>query len=197
MTNIDWKTLPYDHSGRWGKNVESIMNPNSKVTWPQLIAEFVIWFRRQLIKDYKDIKLGPKWSNQIQKQVRSLNQQASVLCNYFPHPNDEPLVKVAFKNYFRKFKPLKIGQFRKVRFTKKNNREVSNITQDEKDIVIGIKTELDRLIKQREQFKVVATKEIKKEEKVTFKTSSSGKSGSLAQILKMENEIINRPKSND
>jgi len=131
------------------------MNPQDKVTWPQLIMEFVIYWRIQFLKDYKNIKHGYGWSNQIQKQVRQLTQQAYAICNYFPHPDDEPLVVPAFKNFFRRHRPLTIGTYRKTRFTTKGNRKVCNLTQGEKDVVLGLAAELSKLIDQRNVFQEV------------------------------------------
>jgi hypothetical protein len=144
--NTDWKNLPFDHSGRWQKKIDSIMNPGTKITWPQFVAEMIIYWRTRFIKDYQDITIGPDWYKPIMKHVRDLNQQSTVICNYFPHPDDEPMVTVAFKNWFRKNRPMKIGRFRKTRI--KPNGSL-NITQDEKDVIYGVQSELDRLIKQR------------------------------------------------
>lgn len=193
MPNINWFELPYSHS--WEKNVDSIMNPGSKVTWPQYVAEMVIYWRTQIIKDYKEIKRGPGWYKTIPKVVRDLNQQASVICNYFPHINDEPLVAVAFRNYFRRTHTLKIGQFRKVRFTEKNGRKILNITQDEKTIIIGITAELERLLEQRNIFAKASEKVKAQAEKkdVSFKTTTSTpKKGSLASILALEQKQIKK-----
>jgi hypothetical protein len=169
------------------------MNPGSKVTWPQYVAEMVIYWRTQFIKDYKDIQRGQDWHKTIQKPVRDLNQQAAVICNYFEHPNKEPLVAVAFRNFFRKTKPMKIGQFRKVRFTEKNGRRVSNITQDEKDVVTGINAELNRLIIQRDMFIAATPKSkdpLKSQEEIKFKTTgSSKKKGGLGNILALEQQL--------
>jgi hypothetical protein len=166
------------------------MNPNGpKITWPQLIAEYVIYWRTKFLNDYKDVKMGDGWSSSCSKAVRDLNQQASVLANYFPHPDSDPLVKVAFKNFFRNRKPLKIGQYRKVRVTKNGKQ---NITQDEKDVIKGIATELERLIKQRDMFVATSPKvlERKEQESVNFGSkSSSPKKVSLAEIAKLEESI--------
>lgn len=170
MEEIDWLNLPYNHSGSWEKNMDSIMSPGTKVTWPQLIAEFVIYWRTKYIDSYKGIKQGEGWYRSIAAQVRKLNQQASVICNYFPHPNDEPMVIVAFRNWFRNNRTMKIGQFRKVRSTTKNGKTVVNITQDEKDTVYGLKTEFDKIIKQRKAFLDAVPDDIVL--KPTFKTNT-------------------------
>ena len=111
------------------------MNPISKCTLPHLIAEWVIDTRSKFIKTFPNIKRGHGWSTAISRQVRGLCQQASVLCNYFDHPDDDRIVYAAFKNYFTKNRIFKIGQYRKVRLSKEGK---INITQDEKDVVKGI-----------------------------------------------------------
>lgn len=171
MQEINWKDpLPYDHAGRWQKNLPSIMNPKDKVTWPQLVAEFVVYNRKKYWTMYKDVSYGPDWHKAISKHVRGIVQQAYVLCNYFPHPQDEPMVEVAFKNVFRNFRFTKIGQFRKVR-TKKNGNQ--NITQDEKDVVQAIHTELCRLIEQRNIFKDVINAANLAKEKLAAKETAA------------------------
>jgi hypothetical protein len=174
------------------------MNPGSKITWPQYVAEMIIYLRTQILKDYKDIQRGPKWYASIPKPVRDLNQQASVVCNYFEHPTKEPLVAAAFRNYFRKVRPLKMGQYRKVRFTTKGGKQVSNITQDEKDIVTGITAELDRLTKQRNAFVSVAPKP-KSEDPIKFKTTQKApaKGAGLASIMALEEQLKKNNKSAD
>lgn len=187
---IDWYDLPYNHAGRWERKYVSIMNPVVKVTWPQFIAEMVIYWRTQILKTYKDIKIGDGWYKPITKAVRDLNQQACVLCNYFPHPDDEKMVEVAFKNFFRRNRSLKLGQHRKVRYTEKNGRKVLNITQDEKDVVIGVTAELNILLEKRNIFQKEGTKleEAKKPETVTFNTSTPKKS-KLANLLALEQKL--------
>lgn len=166
--NIDWGNLPYDHAGRWQKNMDSVMNPGTKVTWPQLIVEFVVYWRSKYIDSYKTIQRGANWYRSIAREVRNLNQQACVLCNYFPHPTDEPLVLLAIKNWFRDRRVMKIGRYRKVRVTSDGK---INITQDEKDIVYGIKAELDKLIKQRSVFINVKPQEVKTD--IKFRTNNN------------------------
>lgn len=186
MQTIDWSTIPYNHAGRWSKKFQSIMNPNGdKITFPQLVAEFVIYWRTEILSDYKDISYGPDWYIPIQKQVRVLNQQAYTICNYFPHPDDEPLVIVAFKNIFRKQRPLTIGAFRKVRQTKSGK---INITQAEKDILSALKYELDRLIKQRNIFTDVVVKE--KKENITFNSAKTyNQSKGLKGLMQIEEKL--------
>ena len=189
--SINWKELPHDHSGRWAKKFDSIMNPQEKITWPQLIAEFVIFWREKLIKKYPKIIKGKGWSAQIQKQVRDLNQQATVICNYFPHPDDEPLVIYAVKKYFREHKPLKIGQFRKVRVSDKGGKEHLTITQAEKDVVLGINAELIKVIKSREAFNSIKVQPTVDDRKPrTFDAQQNrSKRGNLSFLLEMEKEL--------
>jgi hypothetical protein len=193
MSNIDWTVLPYDHSGRWSKKYDSIMNPRGdKITWPQLVAEFVIYWRTEFLKDYKNIQFGPDWYKTITKQVRQLNQQACSICNYFPHPDDEPLVVVAFKNVFRKNRVMTIGQFRKVRKTKDGK---INITQNEKDILTNITYELKRLVDQRDIFKNIPIEitqpTVNKE--VTYSKTQFGNVKSPASIIKLEENTNTKP----
>ena len=58
--NIDWNTLPYDHKS-WAKDQVSIMNPAAKITWPQFIAEMVIWNRSRIMDEYKLKTLEVGW----------------------------------------------------------------------------------------------------------------------------------------
>lgn len=191
---IDWKSSLADYSGRWRQNFTSIMNPNgSKITFIQYLAEIICWNRMQVLKSYSDVKIGPQWYSTIQKDVRSLNQQAAALTGYFPFYEDEPLVVPAFKNFFRKHRTLAIGGFKKNRVTKKGTIAIS---QEEKDCIIGISTELDRLIKQREIFKVTGNKLAEKPIQVIEKLSiietppMRGKSmTSLEKLMKIEQEI--------
>ncbi len=188
---IDWFDLPYDHAGRWEKKIDSIMNPGSKVTWPQFVAEMVIYFRTKILDDYRDVKIGPDWYKTRMKEVRNLNQQACIICNYFPHPDEEKLVYAAFKNFFRNAKPLKIGQFRKVRYTEKNGKKISNITDAEKDVISGISVELSRLIKQRDIFSQTkpAMQEVVAPEAVTFRQNTVVSKSKLASLLELENRL--------
>lgn len=187
MKDIDWVNPPYEHSGTWHKKFPSIMNPNGdKITFPQLIAEYVVYCRMQVLKSYQDITYGPDWYKPIMKDIRSLNQQACAICNYFPHPDQEPLVVVAVKNIFRKQRPLTIGGFRKSRVTK--NGKI-NITQGEKDILTAIQYELERLIKQRNVFSdIVHQIEAKKDP--TFNSNKGyGKNTNIAALIKAEEKI--------
>ncbi|MFA5759525.1 MAG: hypothetical protein WC942_09255 [Clostridia bacterium] len=166
-------TLPYNHNGRWSKKIKSIFNPQAMVTWPQFIAECVIFWRSKIIKTFPKITYGPGWSDALARQVRQLNQQAATICNYFPHPDDEPLVYSAFKNYIRANRVMKIGQYRKVRTTKDGK---CNITQDEKDVVKGIAKELLRLTNQRAAVTNAATKNKTQTTEPIFKKSSGSAS---------------------
>lgn len=170
MNNIDWINLPYDHSGRWSKIYNSIMNPSAKITWPQFIMEMVIYHRSKYLKDYPKIQKGPNWSEYIQKQVRSLSQQAYMIVKYFPHPDDEPLIVPAFKNYFRQNRVMKIGQYRKTR--QKDGKCL--VTQDEKDLVKGIACELNRLKENRNRMMQSASKttdvDNKEKKQISYRT---------------------------
>lgn len=189
---IDWFNLPYDHAGTWSKKFDSIMGSTSKITWPQFISEMIIFLRVKVLPNYNDVKLGNDWYKSLMREVRMLNQQASAICNYFPHPDNEPLVIVAFKNFFRKHRPLKIGQFRKTRFTEKNGRKISNITQAEKDVVIGIDDELQRLIKQRDIFincKSSLSENVGQGE-ISFKPTQSSSGKSIKSLIELEQTLI-------
>ncbi len=187
---MDWANLPYQHES-WSKNIPSIMAPGEKVTWPQFIAEMVIYWRSKIIKDFPKIKMGKGWSGSIQKQVRELNQQATVLCNYFPDPVSEPLVIYAFKKYFKERRPLKIGRYRKNRVNKKGN---IGITQDEKDIVLGLTAELKTVMETRESFNKVDPAPAKEQnpQEITFNTQTSvvaKRKNTLASLMEMEKQI--------
>lgn len=167
------------------------MNPGTKVTWPQLVAEFVIYWRTKFIKNYKDIKLGPEWYDKIAGVVRRLNHQTPVICNFFPHPDDEPLVEAAFKNYFRKFKPLKIGAFKKVRFTEKNGKTSLKISKDERDIITGLQSELDDLLDKRNVMKEAVAKIENKtgtNDDIKEKQATKGKS-KIEKLLELEKSL--------
>lgn len=183
---IDWTNQPYNHK-TWPKDQKSIMNPNARVTWPQFIAEMVVWNRTRIINEYKQIKMGEGWSNAISDKVRKLVQQAYAICNYFPHPNEEPLVYVAFKNFFRNNRVLKIGQFRKGR---------KSITQDEKDVVKGVMVELDKLLKQRNVFAESTEKIIQEDpsKEKTFRTeqTTAKPKNSLSALLELERKLASK-----
>ncbi len=190
-TEIDWKVLPYNHT--WQAKYPSIMDPGSKITWPQLVAEFVVYWRAKFLPAYKDIRPGPGWYKLISKEVRALNQQAAVICNYFEHPDKEPLVIVAFKNWFRRTKAMKIGRFRKARviINELTGRENIHITQDEQDTYIGIQAELDKLTKQREAFSP-PIEPIKKDNiKYDNQVKPDKKGKDINSLLDLENRINN------
>lgn len=137
------------------------------------------------MKDYKEIKYGEGWYLPIQTQVRHLNQQSHSICNYFPHPDDEPLVIAAFKNVFRKLRPLSIGGFRKTRQTKNGKL---NITQAEKDIIIAIECELERLIAQRDIFKDVVPVVTQSNQGIVFSTDKpTNRVKNPISIINLEN----------
>lgn len=149
--NINWtEDLPFNHKGKWQADQDSIMSPGTKITFPQFIMEMVIYNMSKYLKDFPKISKGPQWSLDIPDKVKKITQQAYNVCNYFPHPIEEPLVTVAFKNYFRNNRVFTIGQYRKTRFTKAGK---CNITDAEKNIVKGVQKELDRLINQRDILK--------------------------------------------
>jgi hypothetical protein len=141
---MDWENLPFDHSGRWSKTVNSPMNPGAKITWPQFIMEAIVINRRKYwrVPKWQSIRMGDGWSKAISKDIRGLCQQTSALCNYFPHPDDDLAVKEGFLHYLRTFRPTKIGQFRKHR---------KSITQDEKDFVVGVTEQIEKARKARPQ----------------------------------------------
>lgn len=179
---INWKELPYNHKGRWTKKYDSIMTPGGKCTFPQLIAQWVLDTRDKYIKTF-NIKRGPGWSIPIERQVRSLIQQASVLCNYFPHPDDDPLVLAAFRKYFTQNRIFKIGRYSKYRVTKQGKL---NVTKDEKAVVKALMFTYNEL-KERASVKTVISEPIQMP-KVTLKKqeSSSVKRGKLAAFLEEE-----------
>lgn len=191
---INWHQLPYDHKGRWTEKYQSIMNPAEKITWPQFFAEMVIYWRTKYWKKYSAVKMGPGWSVPIQRDVRAVCQQACAICNYFPHPDDEPLVIPAVKNYIRRCRVTHIGQLRKVR-TKKNDdgRVVDNITQDEKDVVKGIQAELDTVVAQRDVFLQHAKTNISvapRDENVSFRFNSGKRTrASVDKLIELEKTL--------
>lgn len=193
--DIDWRTVPFNHN--WEKNQPSLMNPGSKITFPQFVMEMVIWLRRQYWNNYKHINLGPNWSNQIQREVRQLVQQATVICNHFEHPQKEALIIYAFKKYFRERKPTSIGTFRKTRVTinKKTGRENLNVSQAEKDVILGIQAELDKAIKTRDIFKnsspaVIAEQSEKSTATSPKKENKNKKLTGIANLLKIEQDLL-------
>ena len=182
---IDWKKKPkYNH--KWRKIYTSIMDPTAKITFPQYIMEMVIYNRMRFLKTFPKIHRGPGWSQQIAKQVRQLCQQSSTICNYFPHPDEEPLVIASFRNFFRNNRAMKIGAFRKARINKNGK---CNITNDEKDIVVGVTKELERLQKQRDIFKTVVKKQNNGE--IKFKTNhGSLKKDKKKNVLELEKKLF-------
>lgn len=183
---IDWNK-PLPHSHRWEKNVDSIMNPGTKITWPQLVAEFVVYWRCKFWSKYKFVKKGPGWYSNIATEVRILNYQANVICNYFPHPDETPMVVLAFKNYFRKSKQTNIGSYRKIRSVSENGRIRSNLTHAEKETVKGIWTELTLLLRSKP---TVATSEpavgLAVPSNGSFKSIYEKRRNKLSNLLKEE-----------
>ena len=195
---IDWHKLPYDHKGKWTKKYQSIMNPADKVTWPQLVAEMVIYWRTKYWKKYSEVKVGAEWSVPIQRDVRSICEQAYAICNYFPHPDDEPLIVPAVKNFIRRSRVTHIGQFRKVRTkTSDGGRVVDNITQDEKDVVKGIQVELDAMVAQRDVFLQHAKTNVSvapRSDEVSFRFSGGKhKRTNIDKLIELEKNIKAEP----
>lgn len=186
---MNWKEPPYNHT-KWEKKHDSIFSPETKVTWPQFIVEMVIFWRTKILKDYPEIKKGKGWSRAIAGQVRSLEHQATVICNYFPHPDLEPLVVYAVKKFFRTRRPLKLGGFRKNR-TKisEAGNEVCIVSQDEKDIVLGIQDELTKVMQSRELYNDIKPTVHKAAEDVTFDTSQPKRKTGLAYLIELERQI--------
>jgi hypothetical protein len=197
---MDWKELPYNHAGKWEKKYESILAPREKVTWPQFIVEMVIYWRKKFIKNYPEIKIGKGWSRPIQTQVRNLEHQASVICNYFPHPDQEPLVIYAVKKYFRTAKPLKLGGFRKnrVAVNKETGRENLTICQAEKDVVLGIKNELDKALAMRNVYQEAKPTEVKSPQNVTFGPAKRpAKKAGLSYLVALEKQLKSEQKPSE
>lgn len=186
---INWKDKPpYDHAGRWKKNIKSIMNPGAEVTWPQFICEMVIFNRTRFVKDFPKILRGKGWSNQIQSQVRSVVQQAHNICNYFPHPDDDPMVFVATKNFFRNNGCCKLGGFKKNRVSKAGKCLVS---QAEKDVVKGITSEYDKLSRRRSAFVDTAPKQnIERDTgKIQYRLVTNAKKGKMSSLIDLEKKL--------
>lgn len=148
------RELPFSH--KWEKTYTSLFDPNSKITFPQLVAEMLIWCLSKWAEPYKSIKKGPGWSTSISKQVRNINQQSYIICNHFPNPADDPLVEIAFKNFFRKHRPNSIGQARKTD---------KSVTKVEKDTIKAIKHEYETLKAERDRIQIAAEKQKPIEEK--------------------------------
>lgn len=194
---MDFKNVPYNHSGRWEKIYDSIMAPGEKCTWPQFIVEMVIYWRSRLIPDFPAITKGKGWSKSIAGQVRRLEQQAAVICNYFPHPQDEPLVVYAVKKYFRTNRITSIGGFRKNRVKVTGGKEKCLVSQAEKDVVLGIQAELDQALKLRSTYEQVKPSEPKQPHEVTFETAkrTTPKKNSVAYLLSLEKQLKTEQKS--
>ena len=182
---VDFYNVPYDHSGRWDKNEKSIFNPGTFVTWPQFLAECVIWWRSKLIKDFPKITYGKGWSNAISGQYKRLIQQMYQLCNYFPHPEDDKLVRVSFKNYIRKNRVTQVGSYRKNRITKDGKL---NISDAEKDFVKGVEHEFNQLKKQRESlYNEMNNIPQKTKDQIKFRTKKTSKNN-INKLMDMESD---------
>jgi hypothetical protein len=186
---INWYELPYSHK-EWQQKYTSIFNPTGKkISFPHYVAEMLLFNRSKILKNFPIIIKGEGWTNAIQDQYRKAVQQAYTICNYFPSIESEPLVEMAFRNVFRNNRILSIGQYRKIRVTKAGKL---NITQAEKDCVLAISTELERLTKQRVTYSEVKTTESTPTNPSTVKFGGSNtptKKKSLAAILALEKQI--------
>jgi hypothetical protein len=121
------------------------MNPREDaqlITFPQYIAEIVVYCRCQILDDWKGIRRGPDWWKQIPTDVRKLVQEAYNICSVFDDPDDNPMVKTAFRNFFRRSKPLTLGKY----LTGKKE-----FTAKAKDVITGVRHELNFLIKKQQQ----------------------------------------------
>jgi hypothetical protein len=136
------RQTPYNHAGRWSKKFDSIFCPGDKITFPQYVTEMLVWCLSTWAEPYKSIKKGPGWSTAVSKQIRSISQQSYHICNHFPHPDDDKLVVLAFRNYFRKHKPNTIGRYRKTD---------KSATKAEKDTINAINFEYKTLKSQEEK----------------------------------------------
>lgn len=189
MADINWKVLPYNHSGKWEKKFDSIMSPGEKVNWPQYLVELIIVNRAKIFDEYKVTK-GKGWSKPLSKQVRSLQQQIYVILNYFPHPDEEDIVYKTFLTYFKKYKPLKIGQFRKYRTAtdKVSKKEYCNITQCEKDTIKGLLYLYNQFKKETEKQHIQETT-VQSKDDPTYRTQSiSTVKKSIFDLIKEEEE---------
>lgn len=169
--NFNSAEPPYKH-GKWTARFKPVMNssPGAKnITFPQFIVEMVVFFRSKLLKDWKHVKRGPDWHKNIGTQVRNLNYQANFILNWFPHPDEEPLVEVAFRNYFKLNRTCAIGGY------VKNKKKLS---QQEKEVIKGVWSELSRLQSRRSQMCSLSDKEkqyienLKNNSNIKFRTKS-------------------------
>jgi len=168
---MNWKELPYSHS--WEKTYTSVFNPTTKVTFPQFIAEKILYNREKYIRGFEKFSRGAGWSKDNSGMIRRLVQQCNTICNYFPHVQEDPIVELAFKNAIDKNKIMKVGQYRKTRITKDGKL---NITQDEKDVYNAINSEYEKLKKKRDTFKAFHNEPIHKSEQDVQSVSSLTKS---------------------
>jgi hypothetical protein len=190
---FNWADLPpYNHGGNWAKNKRSIMNPLVDVTFPQFVAEMVFFNRSVIIKTFPKIIKGQGWSRGFEAQYRSVIQQCYNLCNYFPRPDDDPLVEIAFKNFFKNTRCISIGCYRKTRVTKTKK---INISQAEKDVVKGISIELERLKSQQKKIidkndlETIKEDYTKSDNIVSIRPSYKPKKNTFADILELERSL--------
>lgn len=184
--SIEWCDVPYSHT--YKKTFKSIFDPQSKITFPQFVAEMVLFNRERYIKDFEKFPRGKGWSTGKSGQIRRLVQQATVICNFFPSVENDSLVEISFRNYFRNNRVFKIGQYRKTRVTKEGK---INITQDEKDTVKGILSEYNKLLKKRNMFadlKPNKTNEMKSNVVSGYKK----KAKKIDAILELEKSLLNK-----
>lgn len=187
MTKIDFSKVPYNHSGRWHKKFDSIFAPEEKVTWPQYISECVVFWRIKLLKDHPQVTRGKGWSKSIQREFRMLVQQASVVCNFFPHPDDEPLVIYSVKKFLRERRVCSLGGFRKYRTkVSKAGNEVLTITQAEKDVINGIQYELDKVVKARNIIKAIEKPIETPKENITFGNITTTKKKGITSLKELD-----------
>lgn len=188
IIDIDWTETPHKH--KWIKNRTSIFNNEDKITFPQFIAEMVIYNRNKYWKKYHEVGTGPGWSIPLSKEYTGLIQQATTLCNYFPHPDEDPLVDGAFRNYFRNFRITNIGQYRKIR-VKEDGK--SNITDQEKNVVKGVLIEYNKLTSAKQMFVQQTPKDVaetvRKDVKAVVNSPKPQTKLSIAELKKMEQKL--------
>ena len=134
---------------KYTKSLTSIWDSPNKVTWPQYIAELVIYNRSLFIDKYKSLNKGKEWWVPISSEIRSLNQQAAHILSYFDNPEDDSMVNMAIHNHIKKRSVCKIGGYR---------QDKLKATFDEKSVVRSIQKELDILkisLKKAEQVEAI------------------------------------------
>jgi len=185
--SIDWQNPPF-LGQEYPKNFTCIFNPPEKISFPAFLVQMCLFNRERFIKTHKKIPRGSGWSTGLGSTVRLMMMQAYVICGYFLAPHIEPLVGVAFKNYFRSNRVFKLGTYKK-------NRK--NISIDEKELIKGISVELSRLKNQRDIFSQVAPQktEVKAPEDITFSSGSATlhKKSTLADLIELEKRLKSNP----